>query len=74
MSPCNYDRFAKMKEPLQGTHYNTGGGIICPVGRSLLDISSNGHADGVQHLPKIWLKAVHMGAIILKECKSVYLR
>ena len=24
MSPCDYDLFSKVKEPLQGTRYNTG--------------------------------------------------
>jgi hypothetical protein len=66
----------KMKEPLRGTRYNTREEIIHAVGRSLLDIES-GRADGVQCLPQIWQKVVHMGgggATILEECKCVYLR
>jgi hypothetical protein len=35
----DYDLFAKMKEPLRGTRYNTREEIIGAVGRSLLDIN-----------------------------------
>jgi hypothetical protein len=47
MSPCDYDLFAKMKEPLRGTRYGTREEIIHAVGRSLLDINRSGRADGV---------------------------
>jgi len=47
MSPCDYDLFAKMKEPLRGIRYNTREAIIRAVGRSLLDINRSGRADGV---------------------------
>jgi hypothetical protein len=75
MSPCDYDLFAKMKEPLQGIQYNTRE-IIHAVGLSLLDINRSERADGVQCLPQIWQKVVHMGGgtIMLKEFKFVYLR
>jgi transposase len=61
MSQCDYDLFAKMKEHLRGTHYDTREEIIGAVGRSLLDINRSGHADGVRRLPQIWQKAVHIG-------------
>jgi transposase len=61
MSPCDYDLFTKMKEPLRGIHYNTREAIIRAVGRSLLDINRSGRADGVRRLPQIWQKVVHMG-------------
>ncbi|PNF20120.1 hypothetical protein B7P43_G04750, partial [Cryptotermes secundus] len=61
MSLCYYDLFAKMKEPLQGTRYNTREEIICAVGRSLLNIDRSGRTDGVRRLPQIWQKVVHMG-------------
>jgi hypothetical protein len=61
MSPCDYDIFAKMKEPLRGTRYNTREEIIRAVGRSLLDINTSGRADGVRRLPQIWQNVVHMG-------------
>jgi hypothetical protein len=32
ISPCDYDLFAKMKEPLRGTRYNTREEIIRPAG------------------------------------------
>jgi hypothetical protein len=59
-----------MKEPLRGIRYNnTREAIIRAVGRSLLDINRSGRANGVRRLPQIWQKVVHMGEIILKECK-----
>jgi hypothetical protein len=61
MSLCDYDFFAKMKEPLRGTRYNTREEIIRAVGRSLLDINRSGRADGVRRLPQVWQKVVHMG-------------
>jgi hypothetical protein len=67
MSTYDYHLFAKMKEPLQGTRYNTRE-IIHAVGRSLLGINRSGRANDVQYLPQIWKKVVHMEAIILKEC------
>jgi hypothetical protein len=48
MSPCEYNLFTKMKEPLQGTCYNMREEIICAVGWSLLNINSSGCTDGVQ--------------------------
>ena len=60
MSPCDYDLFTKMKEPLRGLHYNTREAIVRAVGRSLLDINRSGRADGVRRLPQIW-HVVHMG-------------
>jgi transposase len=57
MSPCDYDLFAKMKEP----RYNTREEIIRAVGQSLLDMNRSGRADGVQCLSQIWQKMVHMG-------------
>jgi hypothetical protein len=66
MSPYDYDLFVKMKEPLRGTHYNTGEEITRAVRRSLLDINRSGHADGARRLPQIWGVA-----IIWKECKCV---
>jgi hypothetical protein len=74
MRPCDYDLFAKMKEPLRGTRYSTREEIIGAVGRSLLDINRSGHTDGVRRLLKILWSVVHMEAIILKECNCVYLR
>jgi hypothetical protein len=54
MSPCDYDLFAKMKETLRGTRYNTREEIIHAVGWSLLDINRSLRADGVRRLPQIW--------------------
>ena len=35
MNPCDYDLFAKMKEPLRGTRYNTRDEFIRAKGRSI---------------------------------------
>jgi hypothetical protein len=56
----DYNLFAKMKEPLRGTHYNTRAKIICAVGHLLLDIYRSGRANGVLRLPQIWQVVVHM--------------
>jgi hypothetical protein len=61
MSPCDYDIFSKMKEPLQGTRYKTREQIIRAVGASLLDINRRARADGVRRLSQIWQVVVHMG-------------
>jgi transposase len=53
MSTYDYDLFAKMKEPLRGTCYNTKKEIIHAVRLALLDINRSGHTDGVWHLPQI---------------------
>ena len=61
MSPCDYDLFAKKKEPLRGIRCNTREATVRAVGRSLLEINKSGRADGVQRLSHIWQKVVHMG-------------
>ena len=72
MSPCDYDLFAKMKEPLRGIRYNTREAIIRAVGRSLLDINRSGRADGVRLLPQIWQKVVHMGGRLFWRNVNVF--
>ena len=47
MSPCDYYRFAKVKEPLLGTRYNTRGELIRTIRRSIRNMNRNGRADGV---------------------------
>jgi hypothetical protein len=67
MSPCDYDVFAKMEEPLQGKRYSTRDAIIRAIGRSLQDINSDGRADGVRRLPHMWQKVVDMGGDCIEE-------
>ena len=57
MSPFDYDVFAKVKEPLRGTRYNTRDELIRSVGRSVRDIIKDGRPDGVRHLANIWQKS-----------------
>ena len=54
MSPCYYDLFAKVKEPLRGTQYNTRGELIPAIGRSIQTVNKDGRADGIRRLPNIW--------------------
>ena len=61
MSPCNYDLFTKVKEPLRGTRYNTIDELIRYIGRSIWNINRYGYADGVRRLPNIWQKAINKG-------------
>ena len=53
MSPCDCDLFAKVKEPLRGTRYNTRDELIRAIGRSIRNIYKDGRADGVRRLPNI---------------------
>ena len=69
MSPWDYDLFAKVKEPLPGTRYNTRDELIREIGRSLRNINKYGCADGVRQLSNIWQKVINEGAIILKVHK-----
>ena len=54
MSPCDYDLFAKVKEPLRGS--NTRDELIRAIGQSIQNINKNGCADGVWCLPKYLAK------------------
>ncbi|KAJ4427216.1 hypothetical protein ANN_24833 [Periplaneta americana] len=61
MSPCDYDLFTKVKEPLRGTRYNTRDELIRSIGRSIRNINKDGRADGVRRLPNIWQKVISKG-------------
>ena len=74
MSLCDYDLFAKMKEPLRGIRYNTREAIIRAVGRSLLDINRSNALMVYDAFHKFGRRWYTWGEIILKECKCVYLR
>ena len=54
MSPCKYDLFAKVKEPLWGTRYNTRDKLIHATGWSIWNINKDRRADGVLRLPNFW--------------------
>ena len=58
MSPCDYDIFAKVKEPVRGTRYNTRDEIIRVIERSILN-NKDGRADGVGRLQNIWQKVIN---------------
>jgi hypothetical protein len=67
ISPCNYDVFAKMKDPLWGTR-NIREDIIRAVGRSLLDINKSGCPEDVQCHPKYDRWWYTWGGILVKLC------
>ncbi|KAJ4450034.1 hypothetical protein ANN_01441 [Periplaneta americana] len=56
MSPCDYNLFTKVKEPLRGTRYNTRDELIRAIGRSIRNINKDGRANGIRRLPNIWQK------------------
>jgi hypothetical protein len=66
MSPCDYDLFAKMKEPLRGS-VTTQDTINLATGRSLQGINRDGRADGVRRLPQVCQKVVGMGGDYIEE-------
>ena len=70
MSPCYYDLFAKVKEPLQRTRCNTRDELIRAIERLIRNIKKEGRADGVRRLPNVWQKVINKGSAILKvhEC------
>ena len=61
MSPCDYDLFAKVKEPLRGT---------LAIRRSIRNINKDGRGDGVRRIPNMWQKVINKGATILKVHKN----
>ncbi|KAJ4432043.1 hypothetical protein ANN_20657 [Periplaneta americana] len=69
MSPCDYDLFAKVKEPLRGTRCNTRDELICAIEQSIRNINKHGRADDVRRLPNIWKKQGQCYAL-LSHCKA----
>ena len=59
MSPCDYDLFTKVKEPLRGTRYNTRDELTRAIVWSIWNINKDGRADGVRCLPNIWQKVIN---------------
>ena len=61
LSPCNYDLLAKVKEPLQGTRYNSRDELIRSIGRSRWNINKDGRADSVRRLQNVRQKQINRG-------------
>ena len=53
MSPCDYDLFANVKEPLLGTRYKTRDELIRAIWWSVRNINKDGRPDGARHLANI---------------------
>ena len=68
-SPCDYDLFTKVKEPLRGTWYNARE-LIRAIGRSTQNINEDRCDDDVRRLPNSWQKVINKGGgTILKIYK-----
>ena len=61
MSPSDYDLFAKVRDLLRRTQYNTRDELIRAIGRSIRNINKYGRADGVESLLNIWEKVINEG-------------
>ena len=72
MSPCNYDLFAKVKEPLRETRYITRDELIRAIERSILNINSNGGADAVRCLSNIWQRVLNKGGDYIEGTCMLY--
>ena len=59
LSPCEYELFAKVKEPLRGTWYNTRHELIRAILWSIRNINKYGRDDCVRRLPNIWQKIIN---------------
>ena len=59
LSPFDYDLFAKVKEPLRGTRYNTRDKLIRAIGWAIRNINKDECADDVLRLPNIWQKVIN---------------
>ena len=72
---CDYDLFAKVKELLRGTRYNTRGELIRAIERSIRNINKDVAADSVRRLPNICQKVINKGGATMlkvhKCCTSV---
>ena len=53
-SPCDYDIFAEMREPLRETRYNTRDELIRAIERSIRNAKKDGRSDGARRLLNIW--------------------
>ncbi|PSN56149.1 hypothetical protein C0J52_03342, partial [Blattella germanica] len=51
LSPCDYDLFPKMKEPLRGRRFRTVEDVLQATDRSIRTIQRLGTANGIQRLP-----------------------
>ena len=60
MSPCDYDLFTEVKEPLRETQYNTRDELIRAIGWSIQNINKDGRADDVRGLANIWQKVIEV--------------
>ena len=59
LSPCDFDLFPKMKEPLRGIRFRTVPEILQAVDRSIRTINTTGAAKGILRLPHRWQWVVH---------------
>jgi hypothetical protein len=74
MNLCDYDLFAKMKEPLRGTRYNTREDIIWALGWTHWTSTEVDALMVYDIFHKFGRRWYTWETIVLKECKCVYLK
>ena len=74
LSPCDYNLFAKVKEPLRGTRYSTRDELICAMGWSIRNINKDGRADGEWRLPNIWQTVINKGEVTLLSVVPLWIK
>ncbi|KAJ4449239.1 hypothetical protein ANN_00636 [Periplaneta americana] len=71
MSPCDYDWFPQLKEPLRGKRFPDIASMLHAVGEFIRKINRNNLANGIQRLPRIWQKIQeHASDYIERICKG----
>ena len=73
LSSCDCDPFAKVKEWLRGTRYNTRNELIRAIGRSTRNINKDGRTDGVRRLLNICQKVINKGRLYWRYINVVLL-
>ena len=67
MSSCNYDLFAKVKEPLRGTQYKTRDELIRTTGLSIGNINKEGRTDNILRVRNIWRRVISKGGDYIED-------
>ena len=57
LNPCDYDLFAKVKEPLQETRYNARDELIRAIVQLIRNVNKDGRTHSVRRLSNICSKA-----------------
>jgi transposase len=58
MSPCDYDLFCKLKQPMRGSRYPSLIALNSAVTRRIRELNFNRMVDGVRDLPNRWKRVI----------------